>query len=278
MPIPFTRHVASLPSSTPFVGPEAMERARGRGFRARLGANESVFGPAPEAVAAMAAAAAQTWAYGDPEAHELKAAIAARHGLTPAHVVVGEGIDGLLGVAARLFLDRGDAAVTSVGAYPTFNYHLNGIGARIVAIPYDGDREDAPGLMRAAAGARARVVYLANPDNPMGSWRTGAEVLAALDALPADAILLLDEAYAEFAPDGALPAIDPDDPRVIRFRTFSKAQGLAGLRVGYALAAPEVARGFDKLRNHFGVGRVAQAGALAALGATGWLADVVART
>jgi histidinol-phosphate aminotransferase len=90
-------------------------------------------------------------------------------------------------------------------------------------------------------------------------------------------VLFLDEAYAEFAPAEALPDIAADDPRVIRFRTFSKAMGLAGLRVGYALAAPDLARAFDKLRNHFGVGRVAQAGALGALGATDWLAQVIAR-
>jgi histidinol-phosphate aminotransferase len=91
-------------------------------------------------------------------------------------------------------------------------------------------------------------------------------------------MLFLDEAYGEFAPAGTSPGIDPDDPRVIRLRTFSKAHGLAGLRVGYALCAPEMARAFDKLRNHFGMGRVAQAGALGALSAPHWLAEVVTRT
>jgi histidinol-phosphate aminotransferase len=276
MTIPFTPRVAALPSTVPFVGPETQERRRGRPFAARLGANESGFGPAPEAIAAMAAAAA--WMYGDPECHDLKAAVAIRHGLSPAHVAIGEGIDGLLGVAARLFLDPGESVVTSLGAYPTFNFHVAGLGGRLVTVPYLADRQDLAALAAAAHAEQARVVYLANPDNPTGSHWTGAEVCALLDALPHGTVLFLDEAYAEFAPDGALPDIAADDPRLIRFRTFSKAMGLAGLRVGYALAAPELARAFDKLRNHFGVGRVAQAGALAALGATGWLSQVIART
>lgn len=277
-PAPLTPRVAALPATVPFVGPEAQERARGRPFRARLGANESGFGPAPEAVAAMARAAAEAWAYGDPEMLELRAAIGARHALGPEHVVVGEGIDGLLGVAARLFLEPGRVAVTSLGAYPTFNYHAAGVGARLATVPYRDDREDAAALAAAARAEGASVIYFANPDNPMGSVATPSEAAALIDALPPGCLLLLDEAYAEFMYPAALPSVDPAHPRVIRFRTFSKAMGLAGLRVGYALTAPETARAFDRLRNHFGVGRVAQAGALAATGATGWLADVVART
>jgi histidinol-phosphate aminotransferase len=277
MTVPFTPRVAALPSTVPFVGPETQERARGRAFAARLGANESGFGPAPAAVAAMGAAAGDAWMYGDPEGFDLKAAIASRHGLTSAHVAIGEGIDGLLGVATRLFLDPGAAVVTSLGAYPTFNFHVAGLGGRLVAVPYRDFRQDLDALADAARAEDARVVYLANPDNPTGSHWRAADVLAFLDALPAGCVLFLDEAYAEFAPAEALPDIAADDPRVIRFRTFSKAMGLAGLRVGYALAAPELARAFDKLRNHFGVGRVAQAGALGALGATDWLAQVIAR-
>ncbi len=275
---PFTTRVAALPATVPFVGPETQERARGRRFAARLGANESGFGPSPRAVEAMARAAAEAWAYGDPEIHDLREAIAARQGLTPAHVSVGEGIDGLLGVAVRLFLEPGRTVVTSLGAYPTFNFHVAGAGARLVAVPYRDDREDWRALAETARAEGATAVYLANPDNPMGSHWPGADVEAMLDALPEGCVLFLDEAYAEFAPADALPAVAADDPRVIRFRTFSKAMGLAGLRVGYALAAPEMARAFDKLRNHFGVGRVAQAGALAALEDRAWLSDVVART
>jgi histidinol-phosphate aminotransferase len=120
-------------------------------------------------------------------------------------------------------------------------------------------------------------VFLANPDNPMGSWWHAAAVEAFAVALSRDVLLCLDEAYADFAPADALPVIDPDDPRVLRFRTFSKAHGMAGLRVGYAFGAPEVVAAFDRVRNHFGVNRVAQAGALASLADEGHIASVVAR-
>lgn len=265
---------ASLPATVPFVGPEAQERRLMRPFRARMGANESLFGPSPHAVAAMEAAARDAWMYGDPEVHELRAALAAHHGVTPAHIVVGEGIDGLLGYLTRLTVGPGDAVVTSDGAYPTFNFHVAGYGGVLHRVPYKGDHEDPAALLEKAKAVGAKLLYFANPDNPMGSWHDGATVAAMLDALPEGCLLLLDEAYADLAPESAVPAIAADDPRVIRMRTFSKGYGLAGLRVGYAIGAPELIAAFDRVRNHFGLGRVAQAGALAALADQDWLAEV----
>ena len=112
----------------------------------------------------------------------------------------------------------------------------------------------------------------------MGTWHEAATILRLIDRLPAQTLLVLDEAYADFAPPGTAPDIDPADPRVIRLRTFSKAHGLAGLRVGYAIGPAALLSAFDRVRNHFGLGHVAQAGALAALGDPAWLAHVVART
>ena len=256
----------SLPSTVPFVGPEAMTRARNRPFGARMGANENLFGPSARAVAAMRQAADDVWMYGDPECFGLKAAIAAHHGVTPAHVVVGEGIDGLLGLLVRLMVGAGDRVVTSAGAYPTFNFHVTGFGGEIIRVPYMGDHEDPDALLAAAHTSGAKLIYLANPDNPMGSHHPSATITAMINALPDGCLLALDEAYVELAPAGTEAIIAADDPRVIRFRTFSKAHGMAGLRLGYALAAPELALAFDKVRNHFGVGRIAQAGGIAALG------------
>ena len=264
----------SLPATVPFTGPEALERASGIPFAARLGANESGFGPSPRAVEAMRAAAQDAWMYGDPECFDLRQAIAARHGTTADHVAAGEGIDGLLGTLVRLTAGPGDTVVTSAGAYPTFAFHVAGFGARLVRVPYRGDHEDPQALLDAAREADARLVYLANPDNPMGSHHPGAVVEAMVDGLPGGTLLVLDEAYVDLAPPGTAPRIDPADPRVIRLRTFSKAHGLAGLRVGYALGAPALIGAFDRVRNHFGLGRVAQAGALAALGDADWPAAV----
>lgn len=269
---------ASLPATVPFVGPETQERRLGRPFRARLGANESAFGPSPRAVAAMAEAAARAWTYGDPEMHDLRAAIAAHHGVRPAAVMVGEGIDGLLGNLVRLLVAPGTSVVTSAGAYPTFAYHVAGYGGRLVTLPYRDDAEDPEALLLAARKSAAPLVYLANPDNPMGTHHSGARIAEMIGRLPGDCLLCLDEAYADFAPAGALPPLDPSERRVIRLRTFSKAHGLAGIRVGYAIGHPDLIAAFDRVRNHFGVGGVAQAGALAALADRAWLAHVVAET
>ena len=256
---------ASLPATVPFVGPETQERALGRPFRARLGANESMFGPSPFAIAAMQTAATEVWMYGDPENHDLKCALAKHHGMAPGNIVVGEGIDGLLGYLVRLLVAPGDTVVTSLGAYPTFNFHVAGCGGNLIRVPYRGNFADPDALLGAARAHQAKLIYLSNPDNPMGSHHAARVINTMIDGLPAGCLLVLDEAYVDLAPPDTAANVAADDPRVIRMRTFSKAYGLAGLRVGYAMAAPDLAQAFDKLRNHFGVGRVAQAGALAAL-------------
>lgn len=266
----------SLPDTVPFVGPEAIERRTGRPIAARIGANESGFGPSPRVSAAMAAAAPMMWRYGDPELFDLKLALARHLGVPMANVVVGEGIDGLHGLIARLVIEPGDVSVTSLGTYPTFNYHVAGFGGRVEAIPYSGDREDLVHLAAAATLHKAKVVYVSNPDNPMGTWWTAAEIEQFVDAIPETTLILLDEAYCETAPAGTLPALDVNRPNLIRTRTFSKAYGLAGMRVGYAVGETTFIKAFDKVRNHFGVTRMSQVAALAALADQVWLEGVVA--
>ncbi|WP_151720732.1 pyridoxal phosphate-dependent aminotransferase [Gemmobacter serpentinus] len=273
----YTPLAASLPASVPFVGPETAERMAGQPFKARLGANESLFGPSPRAIAAMQEAAGSVWMYGDPENHDLRQALAAHHGVTPDHIVVGEGIDGLLGYLVRLVVEPGDAVLTSDGAYPTFNFHVAGFGGVLHKVPYAGNHEDPEALLARAATLRPKLVYIANPDNPMGSHHPGAVIADMVARLPEGSLLVLDEAYIDLAPEGTEARIDADDPRVIRFRTFSKGYGMAGLRVGYAIAAPGLISAFNKVRNHFGMGRIAQAGALAALADQDWLREVKAR-
>lgn len=255
----------SLPETVPFVGPEALERRSGHAFRARLGANESGFGPSPSVIAALAHAAGDVWMYGDPENHDLRHALAHHLAVAPENVMVGEGIDGLLGLVARLYLNPGDKVVTSLGAYPTFNFHVAGFGGQLVTVPYEADRESLSALAEAARRENARLVYLSNPDNPMGTWWPAGEVEAFAASLPDTTLLLLDEAYGETAPAGTLPPLDVTRPNILRFRTFSKAYGLAGLRCGYAIGEAQAIRAFDKVRNHFGVNRQAQVAALAAL-------------
>jgi histidinol-phosphate aminotransferase len=279
MPLPaLTPLAASLPETVPFIGPEAIERSRGIRFRARLGANESSFGPSPAVIAAIAAAAPESWKYCDPEVFDLRHALASHQGVTADEVSVGEGIDGLLAHCIRLFAAPGEVVVTSIGAYPTFNYHVTGFGAQLHAVPYRDDREDLDALLAATHETGAKIVYLANPDNPMGTWWDADAVMAFAAALPETTLLLLDEAYGEFAPPGTLPPIDTGRGNILRLRTFSKAYGLAGLRCGYAIGAAPMIGAFNRVRNHFGVSSIAQAAALAALADQDYLASVVEQT
>nr|WP_272911616.1 pyridoxal phosphate-dependent aminotransferase [Loktanella sp. M215] len=264
----------SLPATVPFVGPEAQERARGKPFIARLGANESGFGPSPTAIAAMQAAAQTVWQYADPEAHDLRQALAAHHGIDAAHIMVGEGIDTLLGNLVRLLIAPGDTVVTSAGAYPTFNYHVTGFGGVLHSVPYAGNFEDPERLTAKAREVGAKLIYIANPDNPMGSHHDAATLQRMISHIPDGCLLILDEAYIDLAPDGTAPYVAPHDDRVIRMRTFSKAYGLAGARVGYAIGPQPLIAAFDRVRNHFGMARLSQIAALAALQDQDWLAHV----
>jgi histidinol-phosphate aminotransferase len=268
--------VAALPPSRPFVGPEELARRVEGAELTRLGANESAFGPPPGALAAMRAALERTSWYGDPESFELRTALATRHGCGIENVSVGAGIDDLLGLVVRGYLAPGDASVATAGSYPTYAYHVRGYGAREENEPYAPDgsiRLEA--LLERARRTRAKVVYLANPDNPSGAFAAAPDVARLVAALPDDCLLLLDEAYGDFvAPSELLP--DVIDPRIVRMRTFSKAFGLAGARIAYAISAPEVKATFDKIRLQYGVNRTAQIGALAALRESDFVAGVVA--
>ena len=274
---PFTRVVAELPPSVPFVPPEALERLNGRPLQVRVGANESAFGISPKARAAMEQAVSAIAWYNDPEAYDLRAAIAGLHGVDASEVSVGAGIDELLGLVVRLCIEPGDPVVSCTGSYPTFHYHVSGFGGSLHQVPYVDDREDVDGLLGLACQVDAHLVYLANPDNPMGTWNSGEGVQRLIGGLPEGCLLILDEAYVDFAPAEARLATEGVEAGAIRMRTFSKAHGMAGARVGYAVADAELVQALDKVRNHFAVNRIAQAGALASLQDCAFVADVVAK-
>ncbi|OED39932.1 histidinol-phosphate aminotransferase [Chromatiales bacterium (ex Bugula neritina AB1)] len=275
MPIPFTALVNQLPATTPFVGPEALERQRGKPFRARIGANESAFGISPLAAQAMQQAVARSAWYADPESHELRTALATIHRVDIDEICVDAGIDTLLGLTVRMLLETDSKAVTSAGAYPTFNYHVAGFGAELVTVPYRGFHENPDALLEAVHQHNAPLVYLANPDNPMGTWHGEEKITSMINAIPDNCVLALDEAYIEFADQPIAPPVDTSNPRVIRFRTFSKAYGMAGQRIAYAIAHRDLISGFNKIRNHFGLNRVAQIGALASLNDTDFIPQVM---
>jgi len=278
--IRFTDQVQRLPSSVPFVGPETLERQAGRRFASRIGANESAFGLSPAAIEAMSASlgiSGCSW-YADPENHELRSALAKLHNVDIDCICVDAGIDSLLGLSVRMLMESGDHVVTSDGAYPTFNYHVNGFGGVLHKTPYKHHHEDPEALLGAAELHNACLVYIANPDNPMGTWHPADTMQSMIDNLPACSTLLLDEAYIEFAPDNTAPPINTDNPQVIRFRTFSKAYGMAGMRIGYAIAHPDMITAFNKIRNHFAINRLAQIAATASVNDKTFLQAVMDKT
>lgn len=270
-----TPQVRAVPAVTPFVAPEELARRIGRASLLRLGANESAFGPSPKAVAAMRDAVSSTAWYGDPESVDLRTALAARHGCGLENIVIGAGIDDLMSLVVRTFCAPGDVALATRGTYATWTYHVNAYGAIPETAPATAAAAiDIDALIARAHSVKPKVVYVANPDNPSGAFVEAAHVARLRAGLADDVLLVLDEAYADFVDPARLPPA-AIDPRTIRLRTFSKAYGLAGARIGYAIAAPAVIATFQRIRQHFGVNRTAQIGALAALADPAYARSVI---
>lgn len=267
--------IAAVPQTTPFVAPEVLARRFGHSDMLRLGANESAFGPSPRAVAAISAEAARNSWYGDPESYELRSALARRLGCDVENIIVGSGIDDLHSLVVRTFCAPGSVALETEGTYATFAYHVAAYGVRLRTVPYRADgTNDVDALIDVTRRERPKMIYLANPDNPSGTFVEPQAVAALRDALSPEQVLVLDEAYSDFVSPQKLlaPLIDP---QVIRMRTFSKAYGLAGARIGYAICDSAIVRTFQNIRQHFGVNRNGQIAALAALDDDAFIAEVV---
>lgn len=275
----FTRLVSGLDIRQPFPGRRELERRRGRPYKARLGANECLFGVSPAAMQVLTSGGGELAFYCDPTHRALRQVVANVWCRPCEHIVVAEGIEGLLGLFVRAFIEANDVAVTSFGGYPSFDYYVRGCGGRLVYQPYlESGTNDLGALLAAVYRHRAKLVYLANPDNPTGSMASPAEVRQLLDDLPENCVLLLDEAYVEFAaPEDVLPR-EEAPPNLVRLRTFSKAYGLAGARIGYAVVYPDIVVALERIRQHFAVSQLSEEMAVAAFGDDAFVADVVAQT
>jgi histidinol-phosphate aminotransferase len=233
----------------------------------KLASNEGAFGPLPAAVAAFEAAVGELNRYPDGGGLRLREALAERHGLPLEQVVLGNGADELIRLCAVATLDAGDAAAFPWPSFPSYVAAAACSGAEPVQVPLAGRAFDLDALLTAAAAERTKLIYLANPNNPTGRLVDAAELRGFLSDLPAGVLCVLDEAYSEYA----LP--EPEGPTLLRegasrlcvLRTFSKIYGLAALRVGYALASPDVADALDRVRPIFNVNQPAQEAALASL-------------
>jgi histidinol-phosphate aminotransferase len=238
-----------------------------------LGSNENPLGPSPIVLAAIQAALPQLHRYPDPLGGQLRAAIAAVHGLRREQVLLGDGSHELLMQLAQAFAGPGAGVVAS-----EFGFAVYSIAARAVGAPFHAAPALAPDAamprghdlqaIAAAIDADTRLVYLCNPNNPTGTWFGGGELRAFLARLPWTVLVVLDEAYAEYVDDARYESalgLLAEFPNLVVTRTFSKAYGLAGLRVGYACAHPRLLAVLERLRESFNVGIPGLVGAEAAL-------------
>lgn len=250
----------------PFPGLKALERRLGREIPYNMGSNEGLDMP-HKALAARFGDDVATLArrYGDAEAMGVRQRLSQALGTPLDALLVDAGADSLIALTLRATCDTTSTVITSAGSYPTFAYFAKGHGCTLREVAYR-DRPatlepNLSALARTAHEQRARLVYLANPDNPGGHLHDDAAVLALRHDLPEDCTLLLDEAYHDFRTDAESPSAGDVWPGVIRLRTFSKAHGLAGLRIGYAIAEPELLDILQKVRIHYAVSSLSLAAA-----------------
>jgi histidinol-phosphate aminotransferase len=241
---------------------------------AELGSNENPLGPSPLALAAIQSALPELFRYPDPQGMALKAALARHHRVEPAQITLGNGSHELLMLIAQCFADAANSIVFSEFGFAVFPIATAAAGAgavRVPALPRDhatmplGHDLDA---MASAIRPDTRIVYVANPNNPTGTWFDDAALERFLRHVPTTTLVVIDEAYQEFVADPKLSSalrLLSRHPNLIVTRTFSKAYALAGLRVGYAISAPQVAGVLERLRESFNVNGLALAAAEAAL-------------
>ena len=233
----------------------------------KLASNENPRGASPRAIAAMRIAIEKTGRYPDGNGFALKEALSKRYALTPERIVLGNGSNDVLEMAARAFLAPGTSSIYSQHAFVVYSLATQSIGATGIVVPARDFGHDLDAMAKAVR-SDTRVVFVANPNNPTGTWLTPQAVRAFLQKIPADVLVVLDEAYNEY-----LDAEDRSDavrwsdefPNLIVSRTFSKAYGLAGLRVGYGFSHPRVVDLMNRVRQPFNVSDIAQAAATAAL-------------
>jgi len=250
-----------------------LEREYGIGHAIKLASNENPFGPGPLALAAAREVLQDLSRYPEGSAWLLAGKLAGKHQLPRDCITLGNGSNDVLDMIARVFLAPAHEAVFSQYAFAVYPIAVQAVGARArVAAAHDGSRGPAYGhdldAMHSLVGPDTRLVFIANPNNPTGTWLESDALETFISGLPAHVMVVVDEAYFEYVDKPSYPDTSTwleRFPNLIVTRTFSKAYGLAGLRVGYALSHPDVAALLNRVRQPFNVNSVAQAAAVAAL-------------
>ena len=262
-----------------------LERELGISNAIKLASNENPYGPSPRALAAASAVLQELSRYPEGSGYLLAEKLASKHRVTRDCITLGNGSNDVLDMIARVFLTPEHEAVFSEHAFAVYPIAVQAVGAQArIAPAHDGSEGPAYGhnleAMSSLVGPDTRLVFIANPNNPTGTWLPDDELKGFIASLPSHVMVVVDEAYFEYVEHANYPDTSlwlEQFPNLIVTRTFSKAYGLAGLRVGYALSRPEVAELLNRVRQPFNVNMVAQAAALAALDDVDHLQDCIRR-
>ena len=256
---------------------EELERELGIVDIIKLASNENPLGPSRLVTESIAGQLGELARYPDGSAYQLKGKLQAKLGVDPSMVTLGNGSNDVLELVARVFLGPGLESIVSEHSFVVYTLVTKSLGAELTVIPAIDFGQDLKATW-AAISDRTRVVFIANPNNPTGTWVDKQRLLSFLDAVPEEVLVVLDEAYAEYVaePDypNGLELVD-DYPNLIVTRTFSKAYGLAGLRMGYSVSHPDIADLMNRVRQPFNVNAMSLAAALVALDDEAYLKESV---
>jgi histidinol-phosphate aminotransferase len=251
---------------------EELERELGLKDIIKLASNENPLGPSPRAIEAIKRHTADVWLYPDGGGFAMKAKLSERFGMRPEQITLGNGSSDVLEFAVRAFVTAQDEVLFSAHSFAIYPILTQAVGAKAVVVPAKNWGNDLDAMAKAVT-PRTKLVFIANPNNPTGTWVGAGALEAFIAGLPAHTLVVLDEAYFEFASHPAMGARDYPDglrwvdryPNLIVGRTFSKAYGIAGLRVGYSVSHPDVSDLLNRVRPPFNVNSLALAAATAAL-------------
>jgi len=263
--------VSDLEAYVPGKPIEELQRQYGLRDVIKLASNENPLGPSKAAVAAVAQSAKEITRYPDGNGYALKQVLAEKFQLVAEQITLGNGSNDVLELVARAFASTGDEIIFSEHAFAVYPLVTKAIGATAVETPAKDYGHDLDAMLKAIS-PRTKIIFIANPNNPTGTWVEPESILAFLEKVPEKVLVVLDEAYIEYIEDTENTiAWLQDFHNLIITRTFSKGYGLAGLRIGYALSHPVVADLMNRIRQPFNVNSLAQVAAIATLGDEAYL-------
>jgi histidinol-phosphate aminotransferase len=270
--LPLNPALRELPVYQPGRPIEEVARELGMDARAviKLASNENPLGPSPAAVAAMEKALQTLHLYPDGNAYYLKQALAAKLGVEPQHLILGNGSNEIIEFVGHALIAPGTDVIVSQYCFAVYPIVARLFGANLISVPAVNYGHDLAAML-AAITPQTRVMFVANPNNPTGTLARREDIVMLLNEIPQHVLLVMDEAYIEFLQDAVdlLPFVQREiKPNLLLMRTFSKIYGLAGLRLGYGIGHPDLIAALEKVRQPFNINSLVQAGAIAALGDT----------